>query len=280
MSLRLALVLCLCPLTLAAVTLPHTFANGTVADADEINANFAALRDAIGATGVSCAAILAAGGSIGDGMYRLDPDGDGPAPAREAWCDMTGGGDTVFDARTLTWTDWSGISEARMTSPSHLVCDDGDGGSCDAVLTLPITSFTEMEVVFDVGDSPSSVCNGARWEAALRIPGADGRMGRTDSGTNNSVIDMNNSSSGRSFAPVQYDRSQKRLTYTFDGTNYSLEVLDIDSGTAFSATATPAPGAAVTHVLPFRWVSADTRCGNWRTAVYAKDLTIREVRVR
>jgi hypothetical protein len=35
------------PLALGAVTLPHTFTNGTPADADEVNANFAALRDAI-----------------------------------------------------------------------------------------------------------------------------------------------------------------------------------------------------------------------------------------
>jgi hypothetical protein len=40
-----ALVLVL-PLSVAAVTLPHTFVNGTVADADEVNANFAALATA------------------------------------------------------------------------------------------------------------------------------------------------------------------------------------------------------------------------------------------
>jgi hypothetical protein len=37
------------PLALGAVTLPHTFTNGTVADAGEVNANFAALESAVDA---------------------------------------------------------------------------------------------------------------------------------------------------------------------------------------------------------------------------------------
>jgi hypothetical protein len=39
------------PAVLLAVTLPHTFTNGTVADADQINANFQALAAAVGSAG-------------------------------------------------------------------------------------------------------------------------------------------------------------------------------------------------------------------------------------
>lgn len=41
-----AVLLCL-PATTIAVTLPHSFTNGTIADADEVNANFAALEAAV-----------------------------------------------------------------------------------------------------------------------------------------------------------------------------------------------------------------------------------------
>ncbi|MFO0745219.1 MAG: fibrinogen-like YCDxxxxGGGW domain-containing protein [Myxococcota bacterium] len=44
--------------------------------------------------GLSCKVILASGSSHGDGVYWVDPDGDGPAEAVETVCDMTtdGGG--------------------------------------------------------------------------------------------------------------------------------------------------------------------------------------------
>lgn len=43
----LAAVLIAIPISVGAVTLPHTFSNGSVADADEVNANFDALASAL-----------------------------------------------------------------------------------------------------------------------------------------------------------------------------------------------------------------------------------------
>lgn len=53
-------ILFMVPLSVVALTLPHTFVNGTIADADEVNANFAAL--ASGPEIESCPA----------GMSRID----------------------------------------------------------------------------------------------------------------------------------------------------------------------------------------------------------------
>jgi len=49
LAMMTATVLAIGPLVALAVTLPHTFSNGTVADADEVNANFSALATEVDA---------------------------------------------------------------------------------------------------------------------------------------------------------------------------------------------------------------------------------------
>lgn len=45
-----------------------------------------------------CVDILERGDSSGDGVYKVDPDGVGGVGARDAYCDMSGGGWTLYDS--------------------------------------------------------------------------------------------------------------------------------------------------------------------------------------
>jgi hypothetical protein len=69
--------------------------------------------DAIGVCG-SCQQILSAGGSVGDGVYLLDPCGTGTPT--EYWCDMTtgGGGWTVAGWQDANATTSMGVSDWGM----------------------------------------------------------------------------------------------------------------------------------------------------------------------
>lgn len=112
------------PLTLAALDIPHVFSNGTVADADEVNANFNAVKaaveaneaaiallradfDAANAAGTSqdnpgetCATLHRDDPSLANGVYWIAPNG---TAARRVYCDMDtdGGGWTVCASQQI-----------------------------------------------------------------------------------------------------------------------------------------------------------------------------------
>jgi hypothetical protein len=122
----------------------NTFVNGTVADADAVNANFAAIQAAVddnharigtveNATGVvgsagsteeaaatSCKAILDARPGVPDGLFWVNPDGAGAA--LRVWCDMG--------------TDGGGWTPVAMANASSYVNNWNAGGSLIRLLQL------------------------------------------------------------------------------------------------------------------------------------------------
>jgi LruC domain-containing protein len=78
---------------------------------------------------VTCRAILEAGGSTGDGVYWIDPDGEGGSAPMQTYCDMQSGGWTLLaktvaagltteEQATIRRGTWSSYTQTGYGSPA------------------------------------------------------------------------------------------------------------------------------------------------------------------
>lgn len=118
-----------------------------------------------GPCGSSCKDILDSGTGDTDGVYLIDPDGDGPAPSLSVFCDMDflgGGWTAVFNLMALPSSDDQSVvlfdaltKNADMTEP---VTPDSSSGAV-RTSNLPLERY--REVVY--GWAPSADENVSRW---------------------------------------------------------------------------------------------------------------------
>jgi hypothetical protein len=167
------------PLWLAAVNLPYTFTNGTVANADEINANFAALAAAVGGAGgsvniggcgetvsdpaFSCRTIYNSCGVTTSGVRYVS---FGKAQSEPVWCDMetspggwtlllsyNHGDDLQAGAPNLLTEDWNPNTPAETSDYSRdwrkVVPESVLGAGSQIMLKRMNTGDTQAFTVLD-----------------------------------------------------------------------------------------------------------------------------------
>jgi large repetitive protein len=97
--------------------------------------------------GTSCRTIKAAGAALGDGMYVLDPDLQGPIARFNAWCDMT----TARDGVTGGWTlvSWSRNTDTLggVPYPGLVPCGSPNFNSCNRGSGVPTAA---LDGLFDI----------------------------------------------------------------------------------------------------------------------------------
>jgi fibrinogen beta/gamma subunit family protein len=118
------------------------------------------------ATPPSCQAILASGGSVGNGLYLVDPNCGDPSDAFQTYCDMTtdGGGWTLVVNRIVNSDD---LGQPDLDVP-HGTFNDARTTNWNFDINLFWSAATQV-VFADKENSSCASCAIANYDSAIRI---------------------------------------------------------------------------------------------------------------
>lgn len=125
---------------LGAVTLPHSFTNGTVADATQINANFLALQNALNRPAVSNVTLTGSTWCLSTGGYVVNET--------FTWCNRTDYALGADNPPEVYQADWKVRNDAATTTgvsftidgPADVLCGLDDR----TAPTLPDAAWTKV----------------------------------------------------------------------------------------------------------------------------------------
>lgn len=116
----------------------------------------------------SCKQILDSGASAGNGLYSIDPDGNGPLASFQTYCDMVNGGwtlvllNSVYSTNpTPTWTQAVNSNTITGTQSTNL------NGDYDQLVGLGYWNLIGTGMRVEVGSSASSISHQAYYNYSL-----------------------------------------------------------------------------------------------------------------